>query len=142
MLNVSLTTRKHNMPSQIHSLKTALGIAEAKIKELEARIKDESIPASPLAETTKETIRQILSFGIGLLITSLYQKYPILGQLQPDQVVLVAGLTGLAVRGIDKLWYVYQKNKGKPVEATGLDLPLQMLSSLITYKKTPINQDK
>lgn len=130
------------MASQIHSLKTALGIAEAKIKELEIKIKDESIPTSPIAESTKETLRQILSFGIGLLMTTLYQKYPVLGQLQPDQVVVVVGLTGLAIRAIDKLWYVYQKNKGKPMEATGLDLPLRAMASLINYKKDAVNQAK
>lgn len=130
------------MASQIHSLKTALGIAEAKIKELETKLQDDSVKPSPLAESTKESLRYILSFGIGVLIANLYQRYPILGELQPDQLNVVIVLTGLAVRGIDKLWYVFQKNKGKAVEGTGLDLPLKALSSLINYKKMAVIQAK
>lgn len=113
-----------------HGLKTKVGMLESKNKDLESIVADLTTPTSPPAEATKESIRLIISILIGMGITYLYQKYPILGQLNPDQTVLVAAITAVAVRSLDKLWYHIIRNRRGAAPGIGLDMPVQTLINL------------
>lgn len=123
---------KKTKESEIHSLKTTLGIAESKIETLKEQV---PAPTSPIAESTKETIRYILSFFVALAVTWVYGKYPILGDLQPDQSVVVLFTVTVLVRAIDKGWYHFQKNRGDVSKGVGLDRPVMALGRLFDKKK-------
>jgi len=115
--------------------KTQVGILEKKNEVLTEQVAELTAPASPLAESTKEAMRYVLSYLLAIGIAALYQKFPVLGDLQPDQTVVVVFVTGLLIRAADKAWYHYQLNKGNGAKGVGLDLPLRALSSLFTAKK-------
>jgi len=113
----------------------SIGMYKSENEKLKAQIEELTAPKSPLAESTKEQIRYVLSFLLAIAVASLYQRYPVLGELQPDQTAVVVVLTTMIVRGIDKAWYHYQRNKGKSTKGTGLDLPMRAISNLFTPKK-------
>lgn len=117
-----------------HGLRTKVGMLESKNKELNEIVSDLTTPTNPPAEATKESIRLIISILIGMGVTYCYQKYPILGQLNPDATVLVTAITAVVVRSLDKLWYHIVKNQGKVAQGVGLDLPVQTLINLWTKK--------
>jgi len=73
-------------------------------------------------EAIKEPLRYVVSMAVGLVITFAYKEYPILGQLQPDQQVLIAGLVGLVVRGIDKFMHEVGK-QSKNVLVRNVKIP-------------------
>jgi len=113
----------------------SIGMYKSENEKLKAQIEELTAPTSPISESTKEAIRYVLSFLLAILIASLYQRYPVLGELQPDQTTVVIFVTGLLIRALDKAWYHYQRNKGKSTKGTGLDLPLRAISNLFTPKK-------
>lgn len=119
----------------VKGLTISKGMYQAENEKLKAQIAELTAPTSPISESTKEAIRYVLSFLLAIVVASLYQRYPVLGELQPDQTTVVVFVTGLIIRALDKAWYHYQRNKGKSVKGVGLDLPLRALSSLFTPKK-------
>lgn len=119
----------------VEGLVISKGMYKSENEKLKAQIAELTAPTSPISESTKEAIRYVLSFLLAIAIASLYQRYPVLGELQPDQTTVVVFVTGLIIRALDKAWYHYQRNKGKSVKGVGLDLPLRALSSLFTPKK-------
>lgn len=127
-----MTKKKDELPI---GSRISIGMKESENERLKAQIAELTAHASPISESTKEMIRYVLSFLLAIAVASLYQRYPVLGELQPDQATVVIFVTGLLIRGLDKAWYHYQRNKGKSVKGVGLDLPLRALSSLFTPKK-------
>lgn len=123
-----------------HALKTKVGLKEKKIQELEARLDVE--PKSPTGESLKESIRLLVSFLVGMGVTYLYTRYPILGELQPDQAVFITVITSVIVRALDKFWYQLQKNKGNPAQGVGIDSIFTTLGKLMLRSKTPVVQSK
>ena len=120
----------------------SIGMLRSENEKLKAQVEELNQPYSPMAESTKEMLRYVLSFLLAIAIASLYQRYPVLGELQPDQTTVVIFVTGLLIRGLDKAWYHYQRNKGKSTKGLGLDLPLRALSSLFTTKKDKTTSGK
>jgi len=124
-----------------HALKTKAGIQQKKIEKLEAQLDVE--PKSATGESTKESLRMLISILVGMGVTYLYQRYPVLGQLQPDQLVFVTILTSLIVRGVDKFIYQVNKNKGEVATPVGIDGTAVALASLFSRKKTqPVQADE
>lgn len=113
----------------------SIGMYKSENEKLKTQIDELTVPTSPLAESTKETIRYILSFFVALGVTWVYGKYPILGDLQPDQSVVVLFTVTVLVRAIDKGWYHIQKNRGQVGKGVGLDRPIVALGSLFNRKK-------
>lgn len=102
-----------------HGLKTKAGILEKKLAEKEALLAVE--PKSATGESLKESVRMLVSLLVGMGVAWVYQKYPVMGELQPDQTVIVVLITGLIVRSLDKFIYQLQKNHGKALEGVGID---------------------
>jgi hypothetical protein len=123
-----------------HGLKTKTGILEKKVEKLEAQLNVE--PKSASGESLKESVRMLVSLVIGSGVTYLYQRYPILGELQPDQATLVVVITSLVVRALDKYIYQFQKNHGKALKGVGIDLIFSTLGNLMKRKKTVIKEQK
>ena len=124
-----------------HALKTKAGIQQKKIEKLEAQLDVE--PKSATGESTKESLRMLISILVGMGVTYLYQRYPVLGQLQPDQLVFVTILTSLIVRGVDKFIYQVNKNRGEVATPVGIDGTAVALASLFSRKKTqPVQADE
>lgn len=119
----------------VKGLTISKGMYQAENEKLKAQIAELTAPTSPISESAKETIRYVLSFLLAIVIASLYQRYPVLGELQPDQTTVVVFVTGLIIRALDKAWYHYQRNKGKSTKGVGLDLPMRALTNLFTPKK-------
>lgn len=119
----------------VEGLTISKGMYKSENERLKAQIEELTAPTSPISESTKEAIRYVLSFLLAIAIASLYQRYPVLGELQPDQTTVVVFVTGLIIRSLDKAWYHYQKNKGKSTKGVGLDLPMRAISNLFTPKK-------
>jgi hypothetical protein len=115
-----------------HSLKTKLGIKEKKLAELEAQVAVD--PKSPNKESLKEAIRYLVSVLIAMGVTWVYKQYPFLGELQPDQTVIVIATTTVVVRAMDKWLYQFEKNKG--VSGVGIDRLFTAFSSLWNRAKT------
>ena len=115
--------------------KISVGMYKSENEKLKAQIEELTAPTSPISESTKEAIRYVLSFLLAIAVASLYQRYPVLGELQPDQATMVIFITGLLIRALDKAWYHFQKNRGDVSRGVGLDLPMRALSSLFTPKK-------
>lgn len=123
-----------------HGLITKVGIQEKKIQKLEAQLNVE--PKSATGESLKESVRMLVSLVIGSGVTYLYQKYPILGELQPDQATLIVVITSLIIRALDKYLYQFQKNHGKALQGVGIDLIFSTLGNLMRRRKTVIDQKK
>lgn len=123
-----------------HALKTKVGIKDKKIHELEAQLATEE--KSPAGESLKESVRLLVSLLVSTLITYVYQRYPILGSLQPDQVAVVTVITTVVIRSLDKFWYQFQKNRGQVGQGVGIDRLFVGFGNLMTRAKTPIIQSK
>lgn len=123
-----------------HALKTKVGLKEKKIQELEARLEVE--PKSPTGESLKESIRLLVSFLVGIAVAWVYQRYPFLGELQPDQAAFVVVITSVIVRSLDKFWYQLQKNNGNPSQGVGIDRVFTTMGKLMLRSKTPVIQSK
>lgn len=119
-----------------HSLKTKAGIQAKKIEKLEAQLDVE--PKSATGESTKESLRMLISILVGMAVTYFYQRYSFLGQLQPDQMVFVTIFTSLIVRALDKYIYQVNKNKGEVSTSVGIDGTAVALASLFGRSKTAI----
>lgn len=130
---------------QTHSLKTKLGIEakkkaiiEEELVEAKLKLKEATLPSLKSApiESTKDLYRILISLLIGMAVSWAYSKYPVLGELQPDQSVLVTVLVGLAVKYLDTYLHTLSRNKGKAAPGQGLELPLYVFSKLMETKKT------
>lgn len=123
-----------------HGLLTKTGIQEKKIEKLEAQLNVD--PKSAAGESTKETLRMLVSILVGMGVTYTYQKYPLLGELQPDYTIFVTILTALIIRAVDKFIYQVNKNAGKVSTSVGIDGAVSALGSLMARKKTVIKEQK
>ena len=123
-----------------HALKTKAGIQAKKIEKLEAQLDVE--PKSATGESTKESLRMLISILVGMAVTWLYQRYSFLGQLQPDQMVFVTIFTSLIVRAIDKYIFQLKKNKGQVGTGVGIDRIFTTFTALFTRSKTVIVAQK
>jgi len=123
-----------------HALKTKAGIQAKKIEKLEKQLDVE--PKSATGESTKESLRMLISILVGMAVTYLYQRYSFLGQLQPDQMVFVTIFTSLIVRAIDKYIYQTNKNKGEVSTSVGIDGTATALASLFGRSKTAVVEPK
>lgn len=121
-----------------HALKTKVGILEKKLAEKQQQLDVE--PKSPTGESLKESIRVLVSFLVAMGVTYLYTRYPILGELQPDQAAFVVVITSVIVRAIDKFIYQLQKNKGNVAQGVGIDWFFTTLGKLMLRSKTPVVQ--
>lgn len=121
-----------------HALKTKLGIQAKKLEKQEELLHIE--PKSASGESLKESIRMFISLLVGTLIAYVYSRYPVLGQLQPDQTVWVVVLTSLIVRAIDKYWYQFQKNRGQVGQGVGIDRVFSAFGNVFSRSKTAIDQ--
>lgn len=109
-------------------------------KEIELEKQEKAIvaPQKAVTESAKEPIRIALSALVGIAVTSLYTKYPFLGQIEPDQQVVIVAVVGVVTRTLNELIHNYGKNIGNDLLKTGfLDV------SLIPYiKNVLINSSK
>ena len=120
---------------------TIIGQKEKQIEELEAKVQELTPPQrSAGSESFKEAVRTLLSLLIGMGVTYAYQRYPLLGTLQPDQTALVIAIVGVTVRSIDKFHHQWLKNRGKVARGTGLDIPLQTIANIMDGKKGKSDQ--
>ena len=132
-----------------HSLKTKLGIEgkkkyllEQELAETELKLKEAvkpSVKSAPI-ESTKDLYRLLISMVIGMAVSYVYSRFPILGELQPDQSLLVTVLVGLAVKYLDTYLHTLQRNKGKAKPGQGLELPLMVFGKLMESKKGLIHK--
>ncbi len=123
-----------------HSLKTKLGIQAKKLEKQEELLHVE--PKNAGEESLKESIRMMISLFVGSLVAYVYTRYPLVGQLQPDQTVWVAVITSIIVRGIDKYVYQNKKNHGEVGAGVGIDHMFTTLATLFNRKKTLIQESK
>ncbi len=125
-----------------HGLKTSQGIKDKKIEQLEKELgKFKSIKSkSPEGESLKETVRLVVSVLVGVGVTYLYQRFPFLGELQPDQIIVVTTTSAILVRAIDKYSYQIQKNHGDVNRGTGIDWVFLAFASVMERRKGTKNQ--
>ncbi len=121
-----------------HALKTKVGLKEKKIEKLQSQLDVE--PKSATGESVKESIRMLVSITVGMGVTALYQKYPFLGTLQPDQFLIVTTITSLIFRGAEKWYYQFKKNKHEVGTGVGIDRIFTTFGSLFNKQKTPVVQ--
>lgn len=123
-----------------HGLATSKGMVEKKVKDLEAELESYKTvkPRSANAEATKESLRLVVSLLVGMGVAWVYSRYPVLGELQPDQQVVVTVFVTVVVRYLDKFLYQLKKNKGG--QWFGLDLPFVALANLFERSKSMRNQ--
>lgn len=95
-------------------------------------------PQKAMTEGAKEPVRILLSALVGMAVTSLYTKYPFLGQIEPNQELMVVAIVGVLARTLNELIHTYGKNIGSDLLKTGiLDI------SMIPYIKNKlIGSDK
>lgn len=134
-----------------HSLKTKLGIEgkkkymlETELAETKAKLAEVSKPrvkSAPI-ESTKDLYRVLVSLLIGMVVSYAYSRFPILGELQPDQSIFVTVLVGLAVKYLDTYMHTLSRNKGKARPGQGLELPLYLFGKLMEVKKGVMSQKK
>jgi hypothetical protein len=124
-----------------HGLKTSVGIKDKKIDELEQKLAQyESIkPKSPEGEALKAAIRVIVSYGVGIGVSILYSKYPVLGT-PPEGLLEI--LVGTLTFMIDKWIYQFKKNKGELAEGVGIDWIILSLANVMKRKKSTIKGEK
>jgi len=96
---------------EIFGLKLELTDALNKLKEKESK---------PVVEAVKEPLRYVVFFLVGTALTWAYAQFPFLGEMQPDQQLLTVTLTGLVLRGLDKLSHEYGKNTENKLLIGGL----------------------
>ncbi len=125
------------MPTK-QGLKTKVGIQAKKIEKLQSQLDVE--PKSATGESVKESIRMLVSIAVGMGVTALYQKYPFLGTLQPDQLLIVTTITSLIIRGADKWYYQLRKNQNEVGTGVGIDRLFTTFGSLFNKQKTPVVQ--
>lgn len=109
---------------------------DKKIASLEAQLSQytEQKDKSPEGESIKEAARILLSLLVGMAVTYAYQKYPVLGTLQPDQSLMITGIVALLARMIDKFFYQMQKNQGTIFKSAGFDWVLQSVGNIFVRK--------
>ena len=100
------------------------------LSDLEKKEKAVEAPQKAMVEGAKEPIRIALSTLVGIAVTTLYTKYPFLGQIQPDQQLAVVATVGVITRTLNELIHNYGKNIENDLLKTGfIDV------SMITYVK-------
>jgi hypothetical protein len=127
------------MPTK-QGLKTKVGIQKKKIEKLKAQLDVE--PKSAAGESTKESLRMLTSMLVGAGVTYLYSRFPILGELKLDQMLLVGTITSLIYRFGEKYIYQSNKNAGKVSTPVGIDGTVVALTSLFGRQKTQPVQSK
>jgi hypothetical protein len=71
-------------------------------------------------ETSKESMRLLVSGAVGTAVTYLYSQYPFLGQLGIEESVAVAAIVGYLFRIADKAVHTIGKNIGSDALKAGL----------------------
>lgn len=71
-------------------------------------------------ETSKESMRLLVSGAVGAAVTYLYTRYPFLGQLGVEESVAVAAIVGYIFRIADKAVHTIGKNLGSDSLKGGL----------------------
>lgn len=107
-------------------------------KEIDLEQKEKALvaPKKATTEAAKEPVRIALSMIVGFAVTTLYTKYPFLGQIEPDQQVVIAAGVGIATRTVNELIHNYGKNIGNDLLKTGfLDI------SIITYLRKRLTSE-
>lgn len=93
-------------------------------------IKQEKVieaPKKAVTEGAKEPIRIGLSALVGVAVTALYTKYPFLGQIAPDQQVIVVATVGVLTRTLNELVHNYGKSIENDLLKTGF-IDVSMIS--------------
>jgi len=87
-------------------------------------------PQKAVTEGAKEPVRIALSALVGFAVTTAYTKYPFLGQIEPDQQLVIVAVVGVLTRTLNEFIHNYGKNIGNDLLKTGfLDI------SLVSYAK-------
>lgn len=93
--------------------------------DLEKQEKVTTAPQKAVTEGAKEPIRIALSALVGFAVATAYTKYPFLGQIEPDQQVVIMAVVGVLTRTLNELIHNYGKNIGNDLLKTGfLDVSL------------------
>ncbi len=93
--------------------------------DLEKQEKATTAPQKAVTEGAKEPIRIALSALVGFAVATAYTKYPFLGQIEPDQQVVIMAVVGVLTRTLNELIHNYGKNIGNDLLKTGfLDVSL------------------
>lgn len=124
-----------------HGLKTSVGIKDKEIERLTTKLAQyESIkPKSPEGEALKAAIRVIVSYGVGIGVSILYSKYPVLGT-PPEGLLEI--LVGTLAFMTDKWIYQFKKNKGEVFEGVGIDWVIISLANIMKRRKGTVTQEK
>ena len=127
---------KENMKK--HGLITSQGIKNKKIEQLEAELAQFKAikPKSPEGEALKAAIRVIISYGVGVGVSILYSKYPVLGN-PPEGLIEI--LVGTLTFMVDKWIYQFKKNKGELAEGVGIDWIILTLANVMKRRKSAIS---
>lgn len=93
--------------------------------DLEKQEKATTAPQKAVTEGAKEPVRIALSALVGFAVATAYTKYPFLGQIEPDQQVVIMAVVGVLTRTLNELIHNYGKNIGNDLLKTGfLDVSL------------------
>lgn len=106
---------KYVAAEEVETIKKQLAAQKGEVTKRDKQIESMSLELEALknkpvqkAEAIKDPLRYLVSMAVGALLTYLYTKYPIFGQLQPDQQAVATVLVGMVLKGIDK----YQHEMG------------------------------
>ena len=100
-------------------------IEKNKEVDLEKQEKVTTAPQKAVTEGAKEPVRIALSALVGFAVATAYTKYPFLGQIEPDQQVVIMAVVGVLTRTLNELIHNYGKNIGNDLLKTGfLDVSL------------------
>lgn len=118
------------------------GMLESENERLKSQLAVE--PKSAAGEANKLAVRLLVGLVAGVAVKSLYNQFPIIGEVQPDMQPVIDALivigTMLITAWLDKYRYQKAKNAGKVGQGVGIDGMFITLSNLFTRKKTAVQQ--
>lgn len=115
-------TENTTLGKQVSAYKGEVTKKEAQITELQTQVADlqKDSQKDVAGETSKESMRLLVSGIVGTAVTYLYSQYPVLGQIGVEQSVAVATVVAFIFRIADKAVHTIGKNIGNGALKAGL----------------------
>lgn len=115
-------TENTTLGKQVSAYKGEVTKKEAQITELQTQVADlqKDSQKDVAGETSKESMRLLVSGIVGTAVTYLYSQYPVLGQIGVEQSVAVATVVAFIFRLADKAVHTIGKNIGSEQLKAGL----------------------
>ena len=115
-------TENTTLGKQVSAYKGEVTKKEAQITELQTQVADlqKDSQKDVAGETSKESMRLLVSGIVGTAVTYLYSQYPVLGQIGVEQSVAVVTVVAFIFRLADKAIHTIGKNIGNDTLKSGL----------------------